>query len=112
MPYAATMTKRNIATNAAAAETIMRRMPIMWWQMLSPTPEGQAEMQLMVEEKHKAVVDGILAAQAQLVKETFRFWTTPFFASKSGNASQRIINAATAPARRTVKANVKRLRKG
>jgi hypothetical protein len=104
--------KKQIETNAAAAETIMRRMPIMWWQMMSPTAAGEAEMTRMVEEKQKAMVDGIVAAQTQLMKETFRFWTTPFFASKSGNASQRIMDAATAPARRTVNANVKRLRKG
>jgi len=104
--------KNQIETNSAAAETILRRLPIMWWQMMSPTAAGQAEMQRMVAEKQKAVMDGMLAAQAQLVKETFSFWTTPLFAQTGSRAGQRIIDAATAPARRTVKANVKRLRKG
>jgi hypothetical protein len=104
--------KKQMDTTAAAAETIMRRMPIMWWQMLSPTAEGQAEMNRMVAEKQKAVLDGMLAAQGQMMKEVFRFWTTPLTTTSSNQAGQRIMDAATAPARRTVNANVKRLRKG
>ena len=57
------------------------RLPIMWWQMMTPTPKGEAEMQRMVEEKQKAFVDGVVAAQTQLFKEVFNFWTTPLAAA-------------------------------
>jgi hypothetical protein len=103
--------KKQMDTNAAAAETIMRRLPIMWWQMMSPTAQGEAEMQRMVAEKQQAFVDGVVAAQTQMMKEVFRFWTTPLPLQDS-KATSRIMEAATAPARRTVNANVKRLRKG
>jgi hypothetical protein len=103
--------KKQMDANAAAAETIMRRLPIMWWQMMAPTAKGEAEMQRMVEEKQQAFVDGVVAAQTQMMKEIFNFWTTPLPLQDS-KATTRIIDAATAPARRTVKANVKRLRKG
>ena len=103
--------KKHLESNAAAAETIMRRLPIMWWQLMMPTPTGEAEMQRMVAEKQKAFVDGMVAAQTQMFKEVFNFWTTPLPLQDS-KATSRIIDAATAPARRTVKANVKRLRRG
>jgi hypothetical protein len=104
--------KRDITTAGHAAETIARRMPILWGQALAPTPKGQREVTRMVAEKQKAVVDGLVAAQMQMMREAMRFWAAPFAATTStARAATRITNAATAPARKTVWANVKRLRK-
>ena len=102
--------KRDIKAASDAAETILRRMPILWGQALLPTPKGQREVTRMVAEKQKAVVDGMVAAQMQMMREAMRFWTAPF-AVTTKNAATRITNAATAPAHKTVRANVKRLRK-
>jgi len=104
--------KRDITTAGHAAETIARRMPILWGQALSPTPEGQREVTRMVAEKQQAMVDGLVAAQMQMMQEAMRFWVNPFATpSSTGRAAARIANAASAPARKTVRANVKRLRK-
>jgi hypothetical protein len=104
--------KRDIKTAGHAAETILRRMPILWWQAVSPTPEGQREVTRMVAEKQKAFVDGMASAQTQMMQEALRFWVAPF-ATPAGakRAAARVVNAATAPARKTVRANAKRLRK-
>jgi len=107
------MTKRrDISTASAAAETIMRRTPILWWQAVHPTAKGQREVNRMVAEKQQAFVDGLVSAQFQMVQEAMRFWAAPFATPTSTRqAANRIANAATAPARKTVQANVKRLRK-
>ena len=67
--------KRDIKAASDAAETILRRMPILWGQALLPTPKGQREVTRMVAEKQKAVVDGMVAAQMQMMREAMRFWT-------------------------------------
>ena len=104
--------KRDIKTASNAAETIMRRMPILWSEAVSPTAAGQREITRMVEEKQQAVVDGMVAAQMQMMREAWRFWAMPFASpQRVKGAASRIADAATAPARRKVSANAKRLRK-
>jgi hypothetical protein len=104
--------KRDIKTASHAAETILRRMPILWSEAVSPTAAGQREITRMVEEKQQAVVDGMVAAQMQMMQEAWRFWALPFASpQRVKGAASRIANAATAPARKTVRANAKRLGK-
>jgi hypothetical protein len=104
--------KRDIKTANHAAETILRRMPILWSEAVSPTAAGQREITRMVEEKQRAVVDGMVAAQVQMMQEAWRFWAAPFATPSSAKrAATRIANAATAPARKTVRANARRLGK-
>jgi len=104
--------KRDIKTASDAAETILRRMPILWWQAVQPTAEGQREVNRMVAEKQKAFVDGMASAQTQMMQEAMRFWAAPFATPASAKrAATRIAEAAAAPARKTVRANAKRLAK-
>lgn len=104
------MTKQDRDTAAAAMETIFRRLPILWWQAVLPTAAGEAEVQRMVSEKQQAWMDGLLAAQMQMGREVMRFWLSPFMPYNARAGTQRVVDAAAAPARRTVKANAKRLR--
>lgn len=98
--------KHDRETGFAVAETLMHRLPVLWWQMLSPSAAGRVEIDRMVSEKQKAFVDGIAAAQAQLLQEAFGFgWANPMA------AWQRVARAAFNPASRTVRANARRLRK-
>jgi hypothetical protein len=106
------MKKRDIETAVHTVETLAHRLPLMWWEMFNPTAGGQKEISLMVAEKQKAFVDGMLAGQTQMMREGMRMWLSPFSAPQNfTGAGTRIVEATIAPARRTVKANAKRLRK-
>jgi hypothetical protein len=91
------------ATGIAAAEVIMRRMPVLWWGSFSPTAASQAEMTRMVVEKQMAFVETCVAMQGEMV----RMMLAPF----TPVSADRMMQAALAPAARRVKANVKRLRR-
>lgn len=105
------MKKKDMELAADAAETVFRRLPMIWWQMLNPTAKGEAEMVRMVAEKQKAMFDGIMAAQMQMAKEAFRPWSMPWTAPNPEAAARRVAAAALAPMRRTARANARRLRK-
>ncbi len=89
--------------SVSAAEIIARRIPIMWWGMVSPTASSQAEMTKMVVEKQMAFAETCLAMQ----QEMFLMMTLPW----SPAAPERMMQAVLAPAARRVKANVRRLRR-
>lgn len=93
----------------AAVETIARRLPIMWWGMMSPTASSNAEMSKMVIEKQMAVAEGMVAMQAEMFKIAMRPWWLWSMASHHSDADG-MMQAAMAPAARRVKANVRRLR--
>ena len=94
----------------AAAETIARRMPVLWWGMLAPTQKSNAEIAGMVAEKQLAFAQGLIAAQAELMKAAMTpWWRWP--ALKPATIAARMAEAAAAPAARKVKANAKRLRR-
>lgn len=95
----------------AAAETIARRMPVLWWGMVAPTPKSNAAIVGMVAEKQLAAAQGMIAAQAEMMKLALRPWWTWGQVSPD-RAAGRIFEAAAAPAARKVKANAKRLRRG
>jgi len=86
----------------AAAETIARRLPVLWWGLMWPSPAAHAEVRHMVIEKQLAAAEGLVAVQAQWLK----LMLTPWWHWPSAGLAE----AAAAPAARRVKANARRLR--
>ena len=103
--------QNDFTTWQATWTTLAFRLPLIWMQSLNPTPEGQKEMARMVAEKQQAAIDGIHAAQRQLMNQWFSLWSRPMAQPTVEPSVKRVSEAALAPARRTVKANAKRLRK-
>ena len=87
----------------SAGEIIARRMPLLWWGMVSPTASSRAEMTRMVIEKQMAFAESLVAVQA----EAFRMMLSPWTPA----SAERVIQAALAPAARRLKANQRRLRR-
>lgn len=85
----------------SSAEVMARRLPGLWWGMVSPTAASQAEFVKMIVEKQMAFVEGCFAVQAEL----FAIMLAPL-----GASHDRLMQAALAPSARRVKANLRRLR--
>ncbi|MFT3988327.1 hypothetical protein [Aestuariivirga sp.] len=98
--------QKQFDVNMAAAETIARRLPMMWWAMMSPSPQRSAEMLRMVAEKQQAFLEGVWAMQLQMGQEMLRFWSGQSMA----RSAERVSEAAAAPAVTRVLANRRRLR--
>lgn len=96
----------------ASTVTIAHRMPKLAAATLDPTPESLLEAHRMVVEK---VVAGV-AGSIQAMDETGRLMVRAAFlqanAHDVASAMLSIPLAATAPARRQVRANARRLSKG
>ena len=88
----------------AAAMTIGQRLPILWWGMVSPSPSANAEARRMVSEKQLAFAEGMMGAQAELMKLAMTPWWL-----WTRNAAAAVSHAATGPASRQVRANARRL---
>ena len=86
----------------SSAEVIARRLPGLWWGMLSPTAASQAEATKMVVEKQMAFVEACFAVQTEL----FKMMLSP----PDGDEHGRLMQAALAPSAKRVTANLKRLR--
>jgi hypothetical protein len=101
--------KANVQTGADAALTIAARTQTLLAPD-GPPSEKAREAQLMVQEKVDAAVEGALAAQkawgAFFIRAAFGGVRTPNDVS-AGLAA--VAKAATAPARRKVRANARRL---
>ena len=95
-------------TQLATAETISRRLPILWWAAMWPSPSAHAETRKMVVEKQVAFAEGLIAMQIELMTMAFRPWWSPRLAQE---ALQDLVYAASAPAVRRVRANARRLRR-
>ena len=95
---------------AATAETLAHRLPVFWKGILAPTPAGNKAITEMIAEKQVAFTEGVMAMQAELLKQSFRPWWM-WTSQKSQDAASDLAHAATAPASRKVKANARRLRK-
>jgi hypothetical protein len=100
---------------AATTETIVRRLPILWWAAVDPTPARTAEALRMVSEKQAAFANGMLRANQQMMIEGLTAWSSmmrglnPFLSIHQ--AANRVTEAAAAPSIARVKANARRLRK-
>lgn len=97
---------RAAETGLAAAETVLHRLPILWWQLAWPSASGRAEISRMVAEKQQAAIAGAFAAQRQLIEEAVTMGFLDPFA-----AWRRVLTAALRPAARTTRANARRLRR-
>ncbi len=94
-----------------SAETIARRLPILWWGMMSPGAGNQAEITKMVIEKQMAFAEGVFAMQMELFKMSFQPWWAMTAKTHHDNA-HGMMQAAMAPSARRVSANARRLRRG
>ena len=92
-----------------SAETVARRLPILWWGMVSPGGGNQAEITKMVIEKQMAFAEGLFAMQMELFKMAFQPWWEMTAATQRENAED-MMQAAMAPSARRVSANARRLR--
>lgn len=90
-----------------SAETIARRMPMIWWNFWFPTVSTRAEMTKMVVEKQMAFAEGIFGMQVEAWRQV---WALPAGAS-STESMEKMIDAAITPAARRAKANALRLRR-
>ena len=96
------MTKHSaLEMSLSSAEVIARRLPGLWWGMVSPSAASQSELVKMVVEKQMAFVEGCFAVQTEM----FKMMVAPMEGSHD-----RLMQAALAPSARRVKANLKRLR--
>jgi hypothetical protein len=99
------MAKRHSAYDMgiSSAEVIARRMPTLWWNMMSPTAASNAEVTKMVVEKQMAFAETCLAVQTELIMMMAAPW--------AAGGADRLMQAALGPSAKRVKANVKRLRR-
>ncbi|WP_373502583.1 hypothetical protein [Aestuariivirga sp.] len=97
-------------TSLAAAETIARRMPIIWWGMVSPTSASHAEMVKMVVEKQMAMAEACFAFHTEMFKAALSPWWN-MSAEAHAKAADGMMQAVMAPSSRRAKANALRLRR-
>ena len=83
----------------SSAETIARRMPVMWWGMVKPTSASRAETVKMVVEKQMAFAETCVAIQAEMLRMMLACWKPV--------SADSMMQAVLAPSSRRVKANVK-----
>lgn len=93
-----------------SAETIARRLPVLWWAMMSPRGANQAEIAKMVIEKQMAFAEGLFALQIEMFKMSFRPWWA-MTAAAHHEAAHGMVQAAMAPSARRASANARRLRR-
>ncbi len=96
-----------------APMVIAQRMSRMMLPEFLRTANDRAEDKRMVEEKTKAAADGMMAANVELGQQMMDAWIGMAFGKmpQPMKAADAIAAAALKPARRQVKANVKRLGK-
>ncbi len=94
----------------ATAETLTHRLPVFWKGILTPSPAGNAAITEMIVEKQVAFTEGVMAMQAEFLKQSFRPWWM-WTSKQSQDAASDLAEAAMAPASRKVKANARRFRK-
>jgi endonuclease V-like protein UPF0215 family len=96
-----------------APMVIAQRMSRMMLPEIMRTANDRAEDTRMVKEKTKAATDGMMAANVELGQQMMDAWIGMVFGKmpQPMRAADAIASAALKPARRQVKANVKRLSK-
>jgi hypothetical protein len=96
-----------------APMVIAQRMSRMMLPEFMRTANDRAEHKRMVDEKTKAAAEGIVAANLELSSQMMNAWIGLAFGKmpQTARAADAIGAAALKPARRQVKANVKRLSK-
>lgn len=89
---------------ADASAVLMFRLPML---MMDPTPARRREAERMVREKTQAAMDGAAAASLEMWRIGMAAWLAPVAPEA---AMRRISRAACAPARKTLRANARRLK--
>jgi hypothetical protein len=59
---------------AATAETLAHRLPVFWKGIMAPTPAGNKAIAEMIVEKQLAFAEGVMAVQAEFLRQSFRPW--------------------------------------
>ena len=92
---------------------IAQRMSRMMLPDAFRTPADRAEDTRMVEEKSKAMIDGVVAMQTEMASQMVNAWVGMAFgkAPDAAKAADAVVAAGLKPARRRVKSNAKRLSK-
>ena len=95
----------------SAPMVIAQRISRMMLPEFMRTAHDRAEDKRMVEEKTRAAADGMVAANIELGQQMMNAWIGMAFGKmpQPMRAADAIAAAALKPARRRVKANVKRL---
>jgi hypothetical protein len=101
-------------TDAMATATVLGvRLPMLWAMTLDPTPARRTEAMRMVSEKSAAFAAGAMAAQQQMMMEAMGFWmkaaTGGLTPGHAAGAFTRAMEKGAAPARKSLKANARRL---
>ncbi|MDJ1159869.1 hypothetical protein QNA08_16740 [Chelatococcus sp. SYSU_G07232] len=104
-------TRASLDTAEAAATTVALRLPILATAVLAPSPAGLAEARLATFEKVAAVVEGTVAATLAWQKLWLDFACGRVGPRGLQSGLSAIAAAATAPARRRVLANARRLQR-
>ncbi len=89
---------------------IFRRLPQLWFEALHPNPLISGETQRAITEKVAAIGEGLLAAHTEALAVTLDMGAA-LIAGKlpATDSMDRITEAALAPARKRVRANMRRL---
>jgi hypothetical protein len=91
------------------AVTLWHRLPMLAFASLAPSPATRKETTRMISEKAAAVVEGSVAAGAELMKAATRAAAGRLSSKQVGDAAVAVTAAAMKPAFRRVRGNAHRL---
>jgi hypothetical protein len=96
-----------------ASQVVGHRLPLLWMESLGLGRSGRPESERMVTEKMEALVEGMLGAQMEMMSACMAMGTAVLFGKSPERAARkganRVLRAATRPAERKMRSNVKRL---
>jgi hypothetical protein len=91
------------------AVTLWHRLPMLAFASLSPSAKTRKEATRMISEKAAALVEGSVAAGAEVMKAATRAATGRLSSKEAGAAAVAVTAAAMKPAFRRVRGNAHRL---
>jgi hypothetical protein len=100
---------KDIHNAFAAAQVLAFRLPMLMAMAWSPTPARRAEVAKMIVEKQMAVAEGMNAAALESFSQWMKMLSGQHVSTEA--AGRRIMNAASRPSHRRVRANARRLGK-
>jgi hypothetical protein len=96
-----------------ASHVVGHRLPLLWMESIGLGRPGRPESERMVTEKMEALTEGIMGAQMEMMSAYMAIGTAMFFGKSPKRAARsganRMLRAATRPAERKMRSNVKRL---
>lgn len=114
MPKRADLSSDLLAIGMFAPMVVATRLQMLAAEAVRPTAKGRRETARMVAEKPAAMMQGALAAQKSMFDSGMKLWSDMALAANAFalTAPALSMSAATAPVRRRVRANARRLAKG